>query len=358
MGGQLNAYTSREQTVYHAKVFGQDVPQAVDILADILQNSQLTESAIERERSTILREMREVESNNEEVMFDHLHSIAFQGTPLAYTILGPEENIRSINRANLLDYIRTHYTAGRMVLVGAGGVKHQQLVELAEKYFGRLPQSSPADYFAPPVSFSGSQLEIPDNMMQDVHCIVAIRSVGWSDPDYLVFMVLQALLGNWDIGMAADTKSHLSETLSQGLVQSYTTFHTPYHRIGLFGIYTVTNSESLPQIPTLIVQELARLSKNVTPAEVEHAKKKVWASLVLQLDDSYQVCEEIGRQFLTLGRRMPLAEAFARLSVIDSEVVKRVATQYLCNTAPSVVAMGSQLNLPPYDSLIDHIASL
>lgn len=94
MGAHLNAYTSREQTVFYAKCLKQDVPKALDILADIIQNSKLGEAEIERERGVILREMQEVETNLQEVVFDHLHSIAYQGTPLGRTILGPTENIK------------------------------------------------------------------------------------------------------------------------------------------------------------------------------------------------------------------------------------------------------------------------
>merc|ERR1711981_1051321 len=143
LGGHLNAYTSREQTVYYAKVLKKDVPQAMDILGDILQNSKLDPGAIERERGVIMREMQEVMANKEEVIFDELHATAYQGTSLGRTILGPEENIMSITRDDLEKYIQKHYTAPRMCIAGAGAVEHDQLKDLAEKTFGGLP-STPA----------------------------------------------------------------------------------------------------------------------------------------------------------------------------------------------------------------------
>ncbi|KAJ2360817.1 Mitochondrial-processing peptidase subunit beta, partial [Coemansia sp. RSA 2611] len=142
MGAHLNAYTSREQTVYYAKAFERDVPAAVEVLSDILQNSKLNEAAIERERDVILREQEEVEKIMEEVVFDHLHATAFQNSPLGYTILGPRENIMSITKADLEQYISRNYTADRMVLVGAGGVSHDALVRLAEKHFGSVKTSA------------------------------------------------------------------------------------------------------------------------------------------------------------------------------------------------------------------------
>jgi processing peptidase subunit beta len=158
MGGHLNAYTSREQTVYFAKVFKNDVGKAVEILSDILLHSKLDESAIEREREVILREMSEVNKEQEELVLDHLHATAFQGTGLGRTILGPEENIRSLKQADLVNYIQQHYTAPRMVIAGAGAINHTELCELADKHFGNLPKtpSSGLELAMDPAVFTGS----------------------------------------------------------------------------------------------------------------------------------------------------------------------------------------------------------
>ena len=119
MGGHLNAYTSREQTCYYAKVHQASLPNAMDIIADILQNSTLQQEAISVEKDIILREMQEVEGNPEEVVFDHLHATAFQYSPLGRTILGTADNIKSMTQERIKNYIETHYTAGRMVRVAA-----------------------------------------------------------------------------------------------------------------------------------------------------------------------------------------------------------------------------------------------
>ena len=158
MGGHLNAYTSREQTVYFAKVFKNDVGKAVEILSDILLHSKLEDAAIEREREVILREMSEVNKQQEELVLDHLHATAFQGTGLGRTILGPEENIRSLQRSDLVDYIQNHYTAPRMVIAGAGAINHEELCGLASQHFGNLP-TGPKDSLAvamDPAIFTGS----------------------------------------------------------------------------------------------------------------------------------------------------------------------------------------------------------
>jgi mitochondrial-processing peptidase subunit beta len=168
MGGHLNAYTSREQTVYYARVFKSDIPKAVEILADILQNATLDEAAITRERDVILREAQEVGKQYEEVILDELHATAFQGTGLGRTILGPDENIRNLTRGDLQSYINTHYTADRFVIAAAGAVDHKQLVDLTDKHFGGM-KAATQGIAAPkiePVFFTGSDKRIRYDSMK------------------------------------------------------------------------------------------------------------------------------------------------------------------------------------------------
>lgn len=237
MGGHLNAYTSRENTVYYAKSFNSDVPNTVDILSDILQHSKLESSAIERERDVILREQEEVDKQLEEVVFDHLHATAFQNQPLGRTILGPKENIQSISRDDLTNYIKTNYTADRMVLVGAGGVPHQQLVDLAEKHFASIPQQPPngAVVQKEKPDFVGSEVRIRDDTMPTANIAIAVEGVSWNDDDYFTALVAQAIVGNWDRAMGASPYlgSKLSTFIHEHkLANSFMSFSTSYSDTG------------------------------------------------------------------------------------------------------------------------------
>lgn len=259
----------RENTVYYAKSFNSDVPATVDILSDILQNSKLDPQAIERERDVILREQEEVDKQVEEVVFDHLHATAFQGQPLGRTILGPKENIQSLKRENMVDYIKTNYTADRMVLVGAGGVPHAQLVELAEKYFANLPSESP-NYSASSIAaaqkekpdFVGSEVRIRDDTMSTAHIAIAVEGVSWKDDDYFTALVTQAIVGNWDraMGHSPYLGSKLSTFVSQNaLANSFMSFSTSYSDTGYvefflyclscFGTNMLTSYQSLGHLP-------------------------------------------------------------------------------------------------------------
>lgn len=182
----------------------------------------------------ILREQEEVDKQLEEVVFDHLHATAFQGQPLGRTILGQTENIRSINRDDLVDYIRTNYTADRMVLVGAGGVPHQQLVDLAEKYFSKIPSSTEFSQKVKP-DFVGSEVRMRDDTLPTANIAIAVEGVSWKDPDYFTALVTQAIVGNWDRAMGSSPYlgSKLSTFVHQHeLANSFMSFSTSYSDTG------------------------------------------------------------------------------------------------------------------------------
>ncbi|KAJ2058044.1 Mitochondrial-processing peptidase subunit beta [Coemansia aciculifera] len=356
MGAHLNAYTSREQTVYYAKAFEKDVPQAVEVLSDILQNSKLNETAIERERDVILREQEEVEKIMEEVVFDHLHATAFQNSPLGYTILGPRENILSITKADLEQYISRNYTADRMVLVGAGGVNHDDLVKLAEKHFGSVKTSSTPVALATrkdaPPRFWGSDLRVRNDDIPQAHIALAVEGVGWTHPDYFSMLTLQSLIGNWDrsLGAPNNVSSRLSQVVSKNnLANSFMSFNTSYHDTGLWGIYL--NSDNVTNLDDLVhftLKEWARLSTSVTEAEVERAKQQLKASLLLNLDGTTAVAEDIGRQILTHGKRMEPAEVAAAVDAIDATAVRKVAYERLWDQEVAAVGVGSIQGMPDY----------
>jgi len=342
MGGSLDAFTSREQTVYYAHVFKKDVPRAVEILSDILTKSKFDKADIENERSVILREMEEVESQHEEVVFDHLHSIAYQGTPLGYTILGPQANIKKIQREDLVNYIDQHYTAPRMVLVGAGAVDHSQLVELGSKHFGNI--SSAFNTTLPERhNYTGSMVTLTNDMLPVVHTVVAIESVPWTSPDYFVFMLLQVMVGSWDrsAGGGGNLTSRACETLGlKGYAHSMMSFNTCYHTTGLFGAYIVGEKENQTDAIKTVLQDWVRIGLTANEMEVERAKTKLKSSFLMHLDGNNSLAEDIGRQMLTIGRRMTPAEVFFRIDTITYEQVRKVAYKYIFDRDPVVAGMG------------------
>ncbi|KAI0877835.1 mitochondrial processing peptidase beta subunit [Hypoxylon argillaceum] len=364
MGGHLNAYTSRESTVYFSRAFNSDVPQSVDILADILQHSKLEPTAIERERDVILRESEEVEKQLDEVVFDHLHATAFQHQPLGRTILGPRENIRDITRTELSNYIKTNYTADRMVLVGAGGVPHEKLVELAEKNFAGLPTTSPHNeaylLSKKKPTFIGSEVRIRDDTIPSAHIALAVEGVSWNDEDYFTALVTQAIVGNYDkaMGSAPHQGSKLAAFVHQNdLANSFMSFSTSYSDTGLWGIYMVSDKlSSLDDLVHFAQREWSRLSDSVTQSEVERAKAQLKASILLSLDSTSAVAEDIGRQLITTGRRMNPAEIERTIDSVTEKDVMAFANRKLWDQDIAISAVGSVEGMLDYQRIRNNMS--
>jgi len=353
MGIRLDAYTSRESTVYSARCFSSDVKDAVGILGDILTKSSFDPDAVQHERGVILREMAEVNAKPDEVVMDYLHAVAYQGSPLSYTILGPEEKIKSITRDDLVKYVETFYTAPRMVLVGTGGVDHNALVEAAEAAFGGLSSTDKAP-LVPACEFHGAEVRYRDDSQPFASFALAVEGVSWSDPDYYPLYVANSLIGSWheSFGGSKHLSSALArETAANNLAHSYMSFHTAYSDTGLWGLFASVPYDKIEDFCYELTQEWMRISQAATEAEVDRAKAMLRAATLFSGDSSQAVNDEIGRQVLTLGRRMTPSEIDARINAVDAGMVMNAMKKYVYDRCPAVAAYGPTEQFPDYNRL-------
>jgi mitochondrial-processing peptidase subunit beta len=243
----------------------------------------------------------------------------------------------SIQRDDLASYIKTNYTADRMVLVGTGGVTHSELTKLAEKHFSSLPVSSnpiPLGRSShPPTRFVGSEVRIRDDTMPTANIAIAVEGVGWKSPDYFPMFVLQSIFGNWDRSLGASSllSSRLSHIVSSNnLANSFMSFSTSYSDTGLWGIYLVTeNIMNIDDLVHLTLKEWTRMSTGPLENEVERAKSQLKASLLLSLDGTTAIAEDIGRQLVTSGRRFTPKQIENAVDAVTPAEVQRVAQKYL-----------------------------
>jgi processing peptidase subunit beta len=298
--------------------------------------------------------MEEVEKSHEEVVFDRLHETAYQGCGLARTILGPKENIRSLTREDLETYIKTHYTAPRMVVAGAGAIDHSQLVQLAEGAFGNLPETPQGGLVVPddPATFVGSDVRVRMDDMPLAHIALSVESGSWLSEHAFPLMVMQQLLGTWDRtgGAGANQASKLTQTVAElELAHSVSSFNTCYKDTGLFGVYSVCEPHKVQDLMWYTLEAMVRLCHDVGDDEVQRAKGQLKANLMMSLDGSANICEDIGRQMLTYGRRLTPAEVFLRIDNVDTAAVKAAANTFINDQDPAAAAVGPVHELPDYN---------
>lgn len=363
LGSQINAYTSRENTVYYTRCLAQDLNQNVDILSDLLTQLKLEARAIDYERAVILQESDEVDKMFDEVVFDHLHEIAFRKQDLGRTILGPREKIRTIQRDDLVNYINTNYKGDRMALIGVGCVDHEKLVEAAKKYFGHI-EKSPVPFKQHgddlPI-FYGAERKIQDDALPVTHVALAVEGVSWSAPDFFICSVASGMMGAWDrsMGIGFDSPSPLTVQAAMGgpndsaLVNSFMAYTTSYADTGLMGVYFTADSKTdMSLFTNAVMQDWARLKAgDISEDEVERSKSQLKASLLLALDDSSVIAEDIGRQLVNTGYRLSPEEVFERIERISKKDVVDWANYRLKNKPISICALGNCKTLPSHREL-------
>jgi predicted Zn-dependent peptidase len=348
-GGSMNAKTGRETTAIHASVLKEDVGLAVDLIADILQNSLLETSELTREKTVVLQELGQARDTPDDVIFDHLQEIAFPDQGIGRPVLGSEATVTAMTRADLVDHMAKYYGTHRMVLAASGRVDHDQMVKLAEKSFSAT--SSGESLGRPEAArYGGGEMRDGRNLEQS-HLTLAFEGVAHRDPDFYALAVFSTLFGG---GMS----SRLFQTVREerGLVYSIYSFSSSYSDGGLFGIYAGTGADEVAQVVPLVCDEFARVGQDVTDAEVSRARAQLKAATLMGLESTSNRCEQLARQLMIWKRPLTTEEIVARIDAVDRAAVRRVVGRLL-KSKPSVAALGPLHGLEAVDQIAARLAA-
>jgi predicted Zn-dependent peptidase len=342
VGGHLNAFTSREVTAYHATVLKEDVPLAVDIVADILQHSLFEQGELEREREVVLQEIGQANDTPEDVVFDSFQLAAYPDQPLGMPVLGPPEIVSGLTRDQLIGYMQTHYSAPRMVFAAAGKLDHDEIVGLVEDHFADLPAGEGT--LTDAAAYRGGDAR-EDRTLEQAHLVMGFDGVGYHDPDYYAAGIASTLLGG---GMSSRLFQEIRE--KRGLVYSIYSFASSYSDGGLFGVYAGTGEQGLGELMPVLCDELARAATDIGGEELARAKAQLRAGIVMSLESSYSRSEQIAGQVGIYGAAVPIEELQSRIAAVTEEDVMRVIARIL-SSAPTIAAIGPIKALESYDAV-------
>ncbi len=325
VGGHLNAYTSREVTAYYARVLKEDSPLALDLLADILNNSTFDPAELDRERDVILQEIGQANDTPEDVAHDAFQLAAYPDQPAGRPILGAPEIIRSIPRDAVVDYISARYKPGAMVVSAAGAVEHDKFVEMATRLFGDLPAGvAPAQ---DPAVYRGGESRIVKDSEQ-AHVFFGLPGPAFGADDYYAAHVFSALYGG---GMSSRLFQEIRE--KRGLCYSIYSFLSTMMDSGMIGIYTGTDGAQAGQALELSIDELKAVASSVGQEETDRAKAQLRASLLMSRESTATRAEQLAQQLLIHGRPLPPEEVRASVDAVDRAAVRDIAAKALSGPA-------------------------
>ncbi len=347
VGGHVNAYTSREHTAYYAKVLKGDVALAVDILADILQNSTFDAGELDRERAVVLQEIGQAFDTPDDIIFDLFQERAFPDQPMGRPVLGRAEIIRTIDRDTVASYLKRNYAAPNMMLVAAGNLEHGAIVDLAQRAFAHLPAESTAE--SEPARYIGGDFRQTRDLEQ-VHVLLGFPGFAFAEHDYYAGSVVAAALGG---GMSSRLFQEIRE--KRGLVYSIYAFTHAYSDGGIFGVYAGTGEDETAELMPALCAEIKRLEDGLLPAELDRARAQLKAGLLMSLEGTTARCEQQATHMLVFGRPLELSELIAHIDEVDAASVARVARR-LFSAAPTLTALGPVGRLEEYQRIADRLA--
>jgi predicted Zn-dependent peptidase len=319
VGGYLNAYTSREATAYHARILKSDIPLAIDILADILQNSTFDAAEFEREQSVIIQEIGQTYDTPDDIIFDYFQETCYPNQPVGRAILGTAEIVRSLVPHQVEAYLKDHYGARQMVFAAAGKLDHQHIVQLVENKFASLPLDRPKETI--PAIYQGGTFHQSRDLEQ-THLIMGFEGVPFGHPDYYAASILSTILGG---GMSSRLFQEVRE--KRGLVYSVYTFSANYQDNGIFGIYAGTNPKQIDELLPVVHKELDRFSKTLELVEMNRAKAQLKAGLMMGLESTTARCEQLANHMLIYGRPLTSDEILAKVDAVTSDHVTSLANR-------------------------------
>ncbi|MDA1010387.1 MAG: insulinase family protein [Chloroflexi bacterium] len=335
MGGNMNAATNRELTVYYAKMTPEHAPQAIGLMADLLRNSLLEDGEIERERNVILEELAAVADSPTEQVGVLLDEVLWPGQPHGRDIAGSASSVAAMPNDRIRDYYRRQYVANATVVSIAGAIDVDEAIGLVTREFGSWEPGDPLALVPHRDEPHGPRVRVIEKELEQIHVTLGMRSISVHDDDRFALDLLSIILGE---GMSSRLFSRLREEL--GLCYDIHSYMAAMADTGMFGVYSGVDEDRALKAVREIARELRRTNDPVSEEELTHAKLVARSRTHLRMEDTRAVSALYGSQaILGLPQRTP--EEFLELSAaVTVEDVMRVAQRVITPDAIQIAAVG------------------
>jgi predicted Zn-dependent peptidase len=336
LGGEMNAFTTRETTTFYVKVLDQHLPHALTLLSDLFHNSRFGEKEIDKEKQVVLEEIRMVQDDPEDLV-QELHTGLVMGRhPLSRPILGQESVISRLRREDLCEYRDTHYRPSDMVIAVAGSFDPRDLENLMRRMFGSHParRSDEPRRRWPPEICGG--IIMKRKALEQVHLCVGMRGIPAGHRDRYAAYVLNSVLGG-------SVSSRLFQEVREkrGLAYSIYSFLSGYSDGGTITIYAGTRASEVERVLDLIQREIKRIARHgIERDELRRTKDQMKGSLMLSLESSHSRMNKLAKDELIAGEHTSLEQMLKDIDAITHRQVGRVAAELFDRHTLSITGLG------------------
>ena len=321
MGAESNAFTSKEQTCYWARLVDDDLPVGMRLLSEMLQRPAFRQNEIDSERQVVIEEINMHEDDPQDSAFEAFTRAFFDGHALGKPVLGSRDSIGGMTRDDLRGYWGRRYGPGSSVVALAGAVQHSQAVELVEDLFGEWSGDGVGHQYRPPAP--SASVGLVERQTEQAHLVLGGEGMGRDDPRRWAFGILNLVLG---VGMSSRLFTTIRE--ERGLAYAVFSFNRAFADTGMWGVYVGTTPGQTGQVLELVEDQLSRLmEEGITEAELEKARGAARGSLALAMEDSQSRMVNLGREEICGLEHYSMDERLERLLSVERDQVIEVARQ-------------------------------
>lgn len=334
VGGVLNAFTSREYTCFYVKVLNKDLPLAIDLLSDIFLNSKFDRKEMEKEKLVVLQEIKMVEDTPDDIIHDLFAERFWRDHPLGWSILGSSETVKSMQRADVTGYFRSHYHTQSVFVTAAGGLNHRRVAGLLNKTLGKLKKTGVTSTTTAPEPAPGVKLH--KKKLEQVHLCFGVPVPAQPDPERYKVYLLNTILGS---GMSSRLFQEIRE--KRGLAYSVYSYLNLCKDAGSLVTYAGTSSETFQAVVGLINKEYVRITKGVSAEELRNAKEQLKGGMLLGLESSDSRMTKLARDEMYFGRVVPVKEIIREIDRVTARGIRAAAERLFRPDRLTLVALGN-----------------
>ncbi|TVY10607.1 M16 family metallopeptidase [Paenibacillus cremeus] len=325
IGGNVNAFTSKEYTCYYCKVLDEHLPLAVEVLSDMFFRSVLDPAELEKEKNVIYEEISMYEDTPDDMVHDLIAKAAFGEHPLGMTIIGTQANLSAMTSETLKQYMNSHYTVANTVVSIAGNV-NDDVVELIEKHFGAFTNTG-SELASSMLGFQSEQKYYQKKTEQN-HICLSLPGLSAKDDRLYAMVLLNNALGG---GMSSRLFQEIRE--KRGLAYSVYSYHTSYQDGGLFTVYTGTAPKQTDEVLKVTMEMLAEIKdKGLTDSELRKGKEQMKGSLILSLESTSSRMNRLGKNELMLGRHYSMDEIIEKVEAVEMDHIRDLTAEMLSHS--------------------------
>lgn len=334
IGGNVDAFTSREVASYYVKVLDEHLPRAFDLLGDLVTNPLFDDQELDRERNVVIEEINMVEDTPDDLVHEVFISNFWPDHPLGRSILGTVETLSTFNHDKVAEQFFGVYTPRNLVVSGAGNFEHDAFVDMASRHLGLLNDRDANLHSSPPCA--AARKIVVNKELEQAHLMLGMRCPSMVSEDRYCTHVLNVMLGG---GMS----SRLFQTIREehGLAYSVFSGVNSYTDAGYLSVYAATSQEQITQVIQLTLEEFAKLKNDeITDAELQRAKDQLKVSIMLGLESTSARMSNLARQEIFFGRQATLDEILERIDRVSVDDVRRIARDIFRPDQFAITALG------------------